>query len=1333
MFKRIIGLLLILVLAVAVVPVSANAEESQTRGRRWPDEWNDYRVREDEPNDSITSSSAIYSPNYIYSGYTAVGTIGAGCYPTDVFDNFEFYVSEAGTVEIDALTRYSDMTVISGTTISYSAFEVELKRVEDDGRTWTTVASDSTGEYFYYTSSYQYWFSVTANVQPGTYRLVISDGICTGVNQYMCHLSVKACEHSYKAEITPPSCIAEGYTTYTCRHCGKTYVDNYTDIIGHRGVAVAGKPATCTEAGLTEGVTCSVCDYVVKAQEVIPATGHSYGDWERTREPTCTQDGQDTKICSGCGDAIHEPIPAFGHSYGDWVVTQEKSCTEDGKEEKTCAACGDIESRAIPQSHEFEKTVMLAPTDSREGEMSNRCTVCAAETSTVIPMLPAGETMYVIEESVVRIATNAFDGARGLTAITVPSGLAVIEKSAFWNCDDLDAYIEDLAAWINIDFQGSSSNPSGNLYLNGELITDLVIPEGVTEIGAYAFDGCSSITSVTIPSSVTGIGAYAFRNCGMRSAVIPDSVTDIGEYAFANNDLTEITVPGSISEIAFGVFHSCSNLVEVTISDGVTGIEGGSMVNYGYGWIKEEYGAFEDCTSLTRVTLPASLTDIGDYTFSDCSNLTEVHITDLTAWCNINFPDSGMPKGDLYLNGNLITDLVIPNNVSKIKDRVFYDINSLTSVTIPEGVTSIGSYAFYSCDNLSGVTIPGSVSQIGNRAFGDCVGLTDLVISEGVADIGELAFDNCDGLVSITIPGSVRSIGKSAFAGCGILADVILVNGVASIGNQAFSGCYALNSFTIPASVKQMGTGVFLYCNKLDSVHFIGSVPSHTGGVLYNSGKVNVYYPADDSTWTEEKRESLYGRAWEYGTDPKWIPCDHTFEGAICEGETGTCVNCGARILVSTKGHTEVIDAAVEATCAKTGLTEGSHCSVCGTVLMAQEVVPTRGHTEVIDAAVKATCTETGLTEGKHCSLCGMVLVKQNAIPARNPVKGHTEVVDKAAAATCTKSGLTEGKHCSVCDAVLVKQEIIPATAHSMREEDGKRVCEHCGLEAWPEVASGTCGRGLTWVLDEAGTLTISGSGKMDNYAYRVRPSWHSYSDSITSLVIEEGVTSIGSYAFAEYDNLTGSLVIPEGVTSIGSYAFDSCDGLTGDLVIPEGVTSIGGEAFSFCRGFDGSLVLPESLTSIGGSAFRRCSGLTGALVLPESLTSIGEYAFRECSGLTEIEISASVDTIGDYAFGECTGLEKITFHGDAPSVSGNVFLQVTATACYPEENETWTEEACQNYGGTLTWVPYVEETDKDYIDKDASALDWFFDRLEKTGNYLWSTEKYAKIMERYG
>ena len=138
-----------------------------------------------------------------------------------------------------------------------------------------------------------------------------------------------------------------------------------------------------------------------------------------------------------------------------------------------------------------------------------------------------------------------------------------------------------------------------------------------------------------------------------------------------------------------------------------------------------------------------------------------------------------------------------------------------------------------------------------------------------------------------------------------------------------------------------------------------------------------------------------------------------------------TCTECGYKETAPIPAHhTAVIDEAVAPTCTENGLTEGSHCSVCGEVITEQTVVAANGHTAVIDEAVAPTCTETGLTEGSHCSVCGEVITEQTVVAAN----GHTAVIDEAVAPTCTENGLTEGSHCSVCGKVLTEQEIIPAT-----------------------------------------------------------------------------------------------------------------------------------------------------------------------------------------------------------------------------------------------------------------------------------------------------------------
>ena len=198
-----------------------------------------------------------------------------------------------------------------------------------------------------------------------------------------------------------------------------------------------------------------------------------------------------------------------------------------------------------------------------------------------------------------------------------------------------------------------------------------------------------------------------------------------------------------------------------------------------------------------------------------------------------------------------------------------------------------------------------------------------------------------------------------------------------------------------------------------------------------------------------------------------------------------------------------------------------------------------------------------------------------------------------------------------------------------------------------------------------------------------------SFCTSLTSITIPDSVTSIGHSAFNSCESLN-SISIPDSVTSIGIAAFQYCSSLT-SITIPVGVTSIEDNTFYECSSLS-SILIPDSVTNIGHNAFSGCASLT-SVTIPDGVTFIGEMAFAYCDSLTSITIPVGVTVLIDGALSRCYNLTSIYFKGDAPLFDlehmGGVFYDVTATVYYPANNATWTEDVMQDYGGTITWVPY--------------------------------------------
>ena len=447
-----------------------------------------------------------------------------------------------------------------------------------------------------------------------------------------------------------------------------------------------------------------------------------------------------------------------------------------------------------------------------------------------------GLRSVTIPNGVMVIGIRAFYNCTNLKSIILPNSVTLIDQGAFQYCDKLtEIHISDLKAWCEIEhYNASWISTKYDLYLNGEEITEIVIPNGITEIGSYVFSYCSSIMKVMIPNGVTAIKKGAFSNCNSLIRInLPDGIKSIESWAFEDcSYLFDIIIPNGVTEIGDYAFSGCSNFSKVSIPDGVTKI--GDC-------------AFKNCANLRIITIPESVTLMGSGVLDDCDNLHEIHISDLTAWCNIEFSPDWIHNGyGLYLDGEKITDLVIPSGIASIGDYAFFYCSGLTNITIPDSVTTIGHSAFSDCSGLTSITIPDSVTTIGDFAFSYCIGLTSVTIPDSVTTIGRSAFFYCSGLTSVTIPDSVTTIEDSAFHRCTSLASVTIPDSVTTIGSSAFRRCTSLASVTIPDSVTEIGDYGFYNCSALADIYCMAEVPPTLGGSEVFTGvpsEMKIYVP----------------------------------------------------------------------------------------------------------------------------------------------------------------------------------------------------------------------------------------------------------------------------------------------------------------------------------------------------------------------------------------------------------------------------------------------------------------------------------------------------------
>ena len=579
-----------------------------------------------------------------------------------------------------------------------------------------------------------------------------------------------------------------------------------------------------------------------------------------------------------------------------------------------------------------------------------------------------------------------------------------------------------------------------------------------------------------------------------------------------------------------------------------------------------------------------------------------------------------------------LTSVSLPAGLEEMGSSVFRYCESLTSITIPAGVTSIGGDFFYGCASLKSVTLPDSLWDAGGCTFMDCTSLTSVRLPANLRDIAWWMFKDCTSLTSVTIPRGTVEVKKEAFDGCTSLKNVTFTGSAADWkgvtirpGNTALTsaaikctGSTVLTAPTLTLSVSKKGQPTLKW----------SAVSGAAGYQLWCS-----YDGGDDCDpcyrWyaNNDKTATSYT-----------VPADTLKKGQTYTFKVRAVTSSGA---VGSFSKEVIFTYNPAASLAAPTVTAGLDDQ--GYPALTWPAVPDAARYEVYRAASE---------DGNFAQLAAVT---------SNSYTNSAVLTDGAAYYYKVRALDSDGEAGPFSDVVSVTYTARPAL-----------------------VASGKCGDSASWKLDADGVLTITGAGPMADYGQHASDNcapWRTYANDIKKVVVQKGVTAIGSYAFASLERVT-SVTIPEGVTSIGSSAFENCGlmayGGLGAVTLPEGLTTIGSSAFS--GSYMDSLTLPESLRTIGGAAFEKSPLKT--LTIPSGVTSIGNGAFKsshltsiqlpdgaqlgamlfyQCYELTDVTLPADLTVIGDSMFENCTKLTHVTIPSGVTRIEREAFTMCGA------------------------------------------------------------------------
>lgn len=773
---------------------------------------------------------------------------------------------------------------------------------------------------------------------------------------------------------------------------------------------------------------------------------------------------------------------------------------------------------------------------------------------------------------------------------------------------------------------------------------DVVIPETVEfggqhyvvdSIGEWAFNACSGLMSVKLPEKLRVIGRLAFVDCyGLTSISFPASLKVIGDGAFQNCDgLTSLSFPEGMTQIGDGAFQRCGRLETLFFPSTMKSIDWGVFCESH----ENEYGGGE-CT---------------------CDSIRRIEIKGIATWFNSNrFTERNhhvaAPYADLYVNGDLLTDIVLPDTMARIRPALFYGCKKLHSVVFPNNLKVIDDCAFENCTGIENLELPQGLDSIKSSAFSGCKRLKDMHLPQELKYIGMGAFGGCEELISVSFPRKLENIAYGAFDGCKSLTSVIFPEGLKTIGDYAFANCDKLDSLSFPASLNTINWNAFCTHWSYDSpcccehIRYVDVKDLHT---WVNS---DCRYDTYNRVYLPKAQLYLDGTLLTEAVIPEGVEeiKPYTFYGmdSLALVRLPTSINKIGMFAFNAQGVEFELYALVPPQRESSSLGE----NLVYVPESCIEVYRTAWSDKVNDILCLERQHDWDVTveaEEKSSAVLQAVGGVSDNEAARNVVRLKVSGTVNSYDFMVMKNKMTSLRELDLTDAHVVYNPYEHYQGYHSRNDS------------------------------------------LPGYAF--------YQKGLRKCKLPKSITYIGQGAFSGCRKLT-SMDIPEKVQEIGGGAFTGCDSLK-EVEFHEGLERIGDGAFSNCALQD-TIVFPQTLKRVLSGAFQGNSNLK-SVRFPIGLEYISSYAFEGCYGMSEIRFPASVLRVGGEAFRGCDSIRDVytyiidPFDLDQNTFTADVFLK--ATLHVPEtaqDNYYWNTQWSQFQGRLVT---FNEPYEYFYLNKD--------------------------------